>query len=45
VYPFVVVIEKRAVPLPQLRAERHGTEWQPPNVVREGYGPLQGRGS
>ena len=44
VYPFVVVIEKRNCPLPQLVAERHGTEWRPPLVVREGYGPLQGRG-
>jgi hypothetical protein len=29
IYPFMVVIEKRAYPLPRLEAPRHGTEWQP----------------
>jgi hypothetical protein len=28
-YPFVAVIEKRAKPLDELSAPRHGTEWQP----------------
>ncbi|MEI6239035.1 MAG: class I SAM-dependent methyltransferase [Planctomycetia bacterium] len=44
VYPFVVVIEKRDRPLPSLTAERHGSEWQPPVVVRQGYGKIMGRG-
>ena len=44
VYPFVVVVEKRRHPLPTLVAERHGSEWQPPVVVRDGYGKLLGRG-
>lgn len=29
-YPFVVVIEKRATALDELSAPRHGTEWRPP---------------
>ncbi|MFM8892169.1 MAG: class I SAM-dependent methyltransferase [Planctomycetia bacterium] len=29
VYPFVVVIEKRAGPMPSFSAPRHGTQWQP----------------
>jgi len=29
VYPFVVVIEKRAAPMPSFSAPRHGTQWQP----------------
>jgi hypothetical protein len=29
VYPWVTVIEKRAEDLPELRAPKHGTEWQP----------------
>jgi FAD/FMN-containing dehydrogenase len=29
IYPFMVVIEKRAYSLPTLEAPRHGTEWQP----------------
>jgi hypothetical protein len=45
VYPFAVVIEKRVRPLPELVAERRGTEWQPPLVVREGYGQIEGRGA
>jgi hypothetical protein len=44
VYPFVVVIEKRLHPLPHLVSERHGTEWQPPVVCRDGYGKIHGRG-
>lgn len=28
-YPYAVVIEKAAVPMPTLSAPRHGTEWQP----------------
>jgi len=28
-YPYVVVIEKARVPLLELNAPRHGTEWQP----------------
>lgn len=44
-YPYVVVIEKRQRPLTRLVAERHGTEWQPPVVARDGYGMLRGRGA
>jgi hypothetical protein len=29
VYPFVVVIEKRAEPMPAFSAPKHGTQWQP----------------
>jgi hypothetical protein len=29
VYPFVVVIEKRAAPMPLFSAPKHGTQWQP----------------
>ena len=43
-YPYVVVIEKRMYPLSRLCADRYGTEWQPPLVVRDGYGTLLGRG-
>jgi hypothetical protein len=30
VYPYVVVIERRDVPLDELVASKHGTEWPPP---------------
>lgn len=43
-YPYLVVVEKRLQPLARLSAERHGSEWQPPVVVREDYGKLHGRG-
>ena len=29
VYPYVVVIEKRNQRLPELRAPKHGTQWEP----------------
>jgi hypothetical protein len=29
VYPYVVVIEKRNRRLPELRAPKHGTQWEP----------------
>jgi len=43
-YPYVVVIEKQLSPQSRLLANRYGTEWQPPIVVRHDYGQLLGRG-
>ncbi len=44
-YPFITVVERTDHEVGSFLSQRHGTEWQPPLSVRDGYGKIAGRGA
>ena len=44
-YPFITVVERTVNEAGPFLSQRHGTAWQPPLRLRDGYGKIAGRGA